>query len=294
MSVSFSSKTVLVTGATSGIGYQAALDFARKGAFVIGAGRDPDRCSRAADAICQAVPGAGVKFLVADLASQQQVRSLAEQALSLLSSRGIAQLDVLVNNAGLYSSAKKMTEEDIELTYAVNHLAPFLLTHLLLPALSASPDARILNLGSESHYHSMFNPVNMNNPRFFVGIFAYATSNLSRVLFSAEFNRRVPFANLHAWAVDPGLVNTEIGLKDKGFLSNLVWKSRKTHGTSADAPSRTILHLAFAALNEISSDLYWKDCRPKLSSRASRNPDLARCLWEKSCRLCGIDNYFTG
>ncbi len=292
MPASFSMKTVLVTGATSGIGYQAALDFARNGAFVIGAGRDPARCRHAAEAIRQAVHGAAVEFLIADLASQQQVRSLAAQALSLLSSRGIAQLDVLVNNAGLYSSAKKMTEDDIELTFAVNHLAPFLLTHLLLPALVVSPDCRILNLSSESHYHSMFNPVNMNNPRFYVGIFAYATSNLSRVLFSAEFNRRVPFANLHAWAVDPGLVNTEIGLKDRGFLSNLVWRSRKTHGTTADAPSRTILHLAFAPLNKISNNLYWKDSRPKPPSRASRNSNLARRLWEKSCRLCEIDNYF--
>ncbi len=285
-------KNVLVTGATSGIGFQAALDIARQGAFVIGAGRDQARCRQAAEAIRQAVPGANVEFLVADLASQQQVRSLAAQALSVLSSSGIARLDVLVNNAGLYSSAKRLTEDGIELTYAVNHLAPFLLTHLLLPALLVSPDARILNLSSESHYHSMFNPLKMSNPRFYVGIFAYATSNLSRVLFSAEFNRRVPVANLHAWAVDPGLVNTEIGLKDKGFFSNLIWRSRKTHGTSADAPSRTILHLAVASLIEISKDIYWKDSQPKLSSRASRDPDLARHLWERSCRLCGITDYF--
>lgn len=287
-----SHKTVLVTGASSGIGYQAALDFARRGAFVIGAGRDQARCQQAAEKIRMEVPGANVKFLVAELSSQQEVHSLADQAFRLLSDHGFSQLDVLVNNAGLYSSSKKMTVDNIELTYAVNHLAPFLLTHLLLPALLASPDSRILNLSSESHYHSMFTPLKMSNPRFYVGIFAYATSNLSRVLFSAEFNRRAPVANLHAWAVDPGLVNTEIGLKDKGFLSNLIWRSRKTHGTSADAPSRTILHLAFASLSEISKDIYWKDSQPKLSSRASRDPGLARHLWERSCHLCGIKEYF--
>ena len=292
LSASYSSKTVLVTGATSGIGYQAALDFAGKGAIVIGTGRDPVRCRRAAEAITQMVPGAAVEFLVADLASQQQVRSLADQVLNVLSSRGIAQLDVLVNNAGLYSSAKKMTEDGIELTFAVNHLAPFLLTHLLLPALVRSPDSRILTVSSISHYRAILDPLRASHPGIYVGIFSYAVSKLCNVLFSAEFNRRVPYANLRAWAVDPGLVNTEIGLKDSGYFSNLIWKSRKTHGTSADAPSRTLLHLAFAPLNNVSSGLYWKDSRPKLSSPASRDANLACRLWEESCRLCRIDQYF--
>lgn len=286
-------KTVFVTGATSGIGFQVALDFARQGAFIIGAGRDQARCQQAAESIRRSVPGVTVEFLVADLASQRQVRRLADQVLKLLSNHGHSQLDVLVNNAGLYSSSKKMTEDNIELTFAVNHLAPFLLTYLLLSALVVSPDGRILNMSSESHYHSMFNPVTMSNPLLYVGLFAYATSNLGRVLFSAEFNRRLPIENLRAWAIDPGLVNTEIGLKDAGYFSNLIWRSRKAHGTSAEVPSRTILHLATAPLAEISSDLYWKDCQPKLSSRASRNPNLARRLWERSCALCGITDYFS-
>ena len=292
MSASYSSKTVLVTGATSGIGYKAALDFAGKGALVIGAGRDPVRCRRASDSILQAVPGAAVEFLVADLASQQQVRSLADQALNLLSSRGIAQLDVLVNNAGLYSSSKKMTEDGVELTFAVNHLAPFLLTHLLLPALVRSPDSRILTVSSMSHYRAILDPLRASHPCFYVGIFSYAVSKLCNVLFSAEFNRRVPYASLHAWAVDPGLVNTDIALKDRGFFSSRVWRFRQKQGTSTAVPSRTLLHLAYAPLNDVSSDLYWKDSRPKLSSRASRDANLACRLWEESCRLCGIDNYF--
>jgi hypothetical protein len=88
------------------------------------------------------------------------------------------------------------------------------------------------------------------------------------------------------------LVNTEIGQKDKGFLSNLVWRFRKTHGTSAEIPSQTILHLAFSAFHYIAADLYWKDSRPKEPSRLSRDAELAKRLWEQSCRLCGIDDYF--
>jgi len=88
------------------------------------------------------------------------------------------------------------------------------------------------------------------------------------------------------------LVNTDIGLKDKGFFTNLVWRSRQKHGTGAEVPSRTILHLASAPFNEISAELYWKDSQPKAPSRRALDPGLARCLWQESCRLCGIEDYF--
>ena len=118
-------KTVIVTGASSGIGYQVALDLARKGAIVIGAGRDAARCETARTQILLISPEAKVEFLVADLSSREQVRRLAEQAQQLLDKHGQA-LDVLVNNAGLYSSKRIITEDGVELTFAVNHLAPVL------------------------------------------------------------------------------------------------------------------------------------------------------------------------
>ena len=287
-----SQKSILVTGATSGIGYQSALDLASRGAFVIGAGRNPTRCASARERILMSNPSARVEYLVADLSSQRQVKGLADQVQNLLSMNGSSHLDVLVNNAGLYSSGRKFSEEGIELTCAVNYLAPFLLTHLLLPALAASPEGKVLVMSSGSHYQAVSSPLNMTDPRPYIGISAYATSNLARVLFAAEFNRRSPEHAVHAWVIDPGLVNTDIGIKDRGFISTLVCRSRQKQGTSPKLPSLTIQHLASTPAHEINNDLYWKDSQPKLPSHAALDPELARRLWENSCQWCQIKDYF--
>lgn len=287
-------KTILITGATSGIGYQAALDLAQAGATVLGVGRNSSRCQQAREAILKICPKAHIDYLVADLSIQTSIRRLADQVLKKLEDIGNGALDVLYNNAGIYASRRVLTEEGIEMTFAVNHLAPFLLTQRLLPALQRAPDARVLTTGSASHYQVFLYPSRPETAPLFVGIQAYAISKLSNVLFSSEFNRRVTTPNLRAWVVDPGLVNTDIGLKDNGFLSSLVWRSRQKQGTSAEVPARTVQKLALAPRQEIIADLYWKDCQPKSPSRLAQNENLARRLWEKSCLLTGIKDYFSG
>lgn len=285
-------KNILVTGATSGIGFRAALDLAGKGANVIGAGRDAARCETARQRILSQYPQAKVTFLVADLSSQNQVKSLAEEVKNLLKKNSPPRLDVLVNNAGLVSDKKRFTEDGIELTFAVNHLAPFLLTQQLLPILSASPDSRVITVSSNSHYTTWFNPRNASNPGFYNLLWAYKVSKLSNVLFTAEFNRRNPETRLHAYAVDPGLVNTDIGLKGNNGLVNWFWSLRQKNGTDAEIPVRTILRLASDIRDNLDTHLYWKNRQPTRPSRAALNPDLAKRLWEESCRLCGIVNYF--
>lgn len=286
-------KTVLITGATSGIGYQAALDFARQGACVIGVGRDQERCLQAMESISQAAPGVNVDFLVADLSLQQQVRGLAEQVLELLSSRGKAQLDVLVNNAGLVSDRKVLTADGIELTFAVNHLAPFLLTHLLLPVMR-SHGARVLTVSSNSHYHTLFNPRTAWNPPIYFILWAYKVSKLSNVLFSVEFNRRNPCSAPRAYAIDPGLVNTAIGKKGTSRLVSYVWGTRQVKGDSPVLPSRTILHVSSIPEGSEDQPVYWRDSQPKEPSRVVWNKELSASLWDQSCRLCGIGDYFPG
>ena len=282
-------KSVVITGATAGIGYQTALDFARAGSFVIGVGRNPQRCEDARQKIMQAVPHARIVFLTADLASQRQVRSLAGEIERTIIDQKLKCLDVLVNNAGVYMGKKQFTEDGIETTFAVNHLAPFLLTHLLLLQLEKSASGRVITVSSDSHYNTWFIPERAKNPTVFFGLTAYKVSKLSNVLFSLEFNHRHQNTSVHAFAVDPGLVNTEIGMKDTGGLAKLVWRGRKNLGVLPEVPAKTILFLA--AEDEVvhSPAVYWHECKPKQPSRAAGNESLARRLWNESSKLTGLD-----
>ena len=286
-------KSVVITGATSGIGYQAALDLARVGAAVIGIGRDAQRCRDAQHRIIEAVPSAKVAYLTADLGAQAQVRRLAGEIKETLPKLGFSKLDVLVNNAGLVSDHKVMTEDGVELTFAVNHLAPFLLTHLLLPVLDTS-SSRVLTVSSNSHYNTRFNPHTAWNPPFYFILWVYKVSKLSNVLFSVEFNRRNRKGIPRAYAIDPGLVNTDIGKKGTSKLVSMGWGTRQVKGDSTEVPSRTILHLSLEESPTSDSPVYWRDSQPKEPSPVVWDEKLAYGLWEESCRLCGISEYFPG
>lgn len=281
-------KSVVITGATSGIGFQCALDFARTGALVIGVGRNVQRCEDARQKILENVPDARLRFLVADLASQNQIHALAQAIATSIAEENLPCLDILVNNAGVYMGRKEFTEDGIETTFAVNHLAGFLLTDLLLPLLEKSPSSRVITVSSDSHYNTNFKPEKASNPSFFFGLWAYKVSKLSNVLFSTEFNRLRGGRAPRAFAVDPGLVNTEIGAKDTGGLAQLVWNRRKKLGVSPEAPSKTILFLASAPEVQNSKAVYWHDSQPKTPSGTSQSISLARRLWVESCRLCTL------
>jgi len=281
-------KTIVITGATAGIGFQTALDAAHAGAFVIGIGRNPQRCEDARQKIVSQSPEGQITFLTANLASQKQIHSLAEQIKLTLAEHSLNSLDVLVNNAGMYMGKKIFTEDGIETTFAVNHIAPFLLTHLLLPLLSQSPSGRVITVSSDSHYRTSFTPEKAKNPALFFGLIAYKVSKLSNVLFSAEFNRLHAEDSVHAFAVDPGLVNTDIGMKETGGLASLVWRSRKNLGVSPEVPAKTILFLAGEPGVSASADVYWHLCKPKQPSRNATDPVLAKRLWVESCKLTGI------
>lgn len=280
-------KFVVVTGATAGIGWQAALDFARAGARVIGAGRSRERCERAGAQILHACPQAKISFLVADLSSQAQVRRLAREILAVVDEENGGRLDVLVNNAGLSSQKRILTEDGIEQTFAVNHLAVVLLTFLLLPALRKSPDSRVLTVSSNSHYTTWFNPVVEKNPPLYFGLWAYKVSKLANVLFTQRFNCMMGGIP-PAMAVDPGLVATDIGLKDPSPMARMIWRGRQKIGDAPEKPVKTLLHLAEAQGLDCLKDPYWRDCAPKQASRAAWNEGLIERTWKESCRLCGI------
>jgi NAD(P)-dependent dehydrogenase (short-subunit alcohol dehydrogenase family) len=285
----FTGKNVVITGATAGIGYRTALEFCRRGAFVIGVGRSTVRCQKARESILLEVPRAKIVFLVADLSRQKEVRTLSKSIGDTLNEKKLQNLDILVNNAGTFMDKLTMSEDGVETTIAVNHLAPFLLTRLLLPLLSKSPDSRVITISSDSHFRTFIRPEHIRRPGIYFSLWQYKLSKLANVLFTLEFNRRRNGAAPHAFAVDPGLVNTDIGLKGTGTLSSLVWRKRQQLGVDPIEPAATILFLSGDPQAPKSPAVYWHDSAPKNPSSTALNPDLARRMWVESSKICHME-----
>ncbi len=277
-------KAIIITGASSGIGLAAASALAARGARVIGVGRSPARCEEARQKILAGAPGARIEFALADLSSQQEVRRLAAELLQRLDG---GPLDVLVNNAGAVAGWYTPTADGYELQFAVNHLAPFLLTHALLPALQKADGARVITTSSRSHRGARIRWDDVMLRRSYFPLTAYRQSKTANVLFTAEFNRRFAGDGLRAYAADPGLVKTDIGLKGTGGLVSLVWGLRARGGRPPEYGAATIVHLAADPLEDETA-VYWKDSRPLAPDPYTLREDEARRLWELSERLCGL------
>ncbi|MCB2209857.1 SDR family NAD(P)-dependent oxidoreductase [bacterium] len=285
MGYDLSGKSVVVTGATSGIGLAVARQMAEAGAFVIGVGRSAERNARAEAAVRAVAIGAQAVFLLTDLASQTQVRGLAKAITRTLAVAGFEGLDALVNNAGVYMIPKVMTEDGIEMTFAVDHLAGFLLTHELLDPLRRAK-GRVLTTSSYSHRTTPLCLGRIANPWPYVGLVAYKRVKLCNVLFTYELNRRYP--ELTAFAVDPGLVNTEITTKGGRGIEAWIWERKKVQGTTADVPARTYMYLVGEQQVDVSQGYYFKDSAPLAPSPQSQRVRPAERLWALSCALTGV------
>ncbi len=284
----FSKKSVVITGASAGVGYRTALEFCRRGAFVIGVGRSAKNCERAKANLLQEFPKAQIEFLLADLSSQKEIRLLAADIQAVLSAHKFNSLDVLINNAGTFMDKLVLTDEGIEKTIATNHLAPFLLTHLLFPLLEKSGDGRVLTVSSGSHYNTWIEPEKIGRPVIFISLWQYKLSKLCNVLFSLAFNQHHPGSPVRAFAVDPGLVNTDIGLKGTGSLTQAIWRWRQKSAVDPIQPATTLLYLAGEPSVATSTALYWYECHEMQPSRVAQDRDLAERLWVESAKLCAL------
>jgi retinol dehydrogenase-12 len=277
-------KRCVVTGATSGIGFEIAHELAAAGTRVIGVGRDPARCADAASRISTAVPDAEVRFEVADLSSQADVRALAARLRD-----DVRRLDVLVNNAGCFTFRRGESVDGIEMQLAVNHLAAFLLTRELLPLLKAAPRARVIFVSSGSHVPGRIRWSDPGRRRFYTGLAAYEQSKLAVLMTSVELARRLgPASTVDTFAVDPGLVRTEIASKRGNALVRWIWGLRAGSGIEAREAASPIAWLAMEPSIEGATGRYWKERRVVPSSRRSTDPEGCRRLWDLSERLCGI------
>lgn len=289
MENALSGKIIVITGATAGIGLATAEAVIREGGSVIGIGRSPERCQAARARLLTINPQATVAFCMADLALQSQVRGLRAQIEMQLAAFGKTGLDGLVNNAGTFTTWFSQTPEGIETQWAVNHLAPFLLSHQLLPLLLAAPAARIVTVSSDSHAFGRLDWSDPEQRRHYNGLRAYGNTKLANILFTLEFNRQMGAdASVKAFALDPGLVKTEMGYKGTPALVRWFWSLRRQGGTPPEVPARTIIHLLGDPAVVQADAIYWKDCQPKQPSRRALNTIDAARLWTLSEAMCGI------
>lgn len=281
-------RTCVITGATSGIGLGIAKGLADRKCELILIGRDQRKGQAVTEQLKEVSGNESIAYFNANLASQKQIRAAGEDIRAQY-----PQIDVLINNAGVWTSRCELTQEGIETQFAVNHLAYFLLTHILYPKIVKSADARIINIGSDSHKYGRMNFADLNLKDAYHGLKAYGQSKLANVLFTYELHRLKKEPHVSVYCVQPGLVKTDIGVKHTSPFHGLMWRLRRLGGLTPEKAAETAVYLATHPDAAGKSGLYWDRGRPKPSSARSRNADDAARLWKVSEQLCGIENYFS-
>jgi retinol dehydrogenase 14 len=275
-------RTVLVTGATGGIGRATALGLAALGAHLAITGRDRGSTQGAAGEV-RAAGGGQVEVFVADLSAQSQVRRLAEEVLQRLS-----RIDVLVNNVGGRWNTRHVTADGLERTFALNHLAPFLLTNLLLDRLQQSAPARVVTVSSNAHAQGRIDFDDLQGERSYSGARAYSQSKLANVLFTYELARRLPATSVTANALHPGVTRTSFGAEDPGGVQRLLVPLMRPFMKAPAQGAATSIHLASAPDLEQVTGRYFANSKPKRSSKRSYDEAAAARLWRVSADLVGL------
>lgn len=275
--------TIVVTGATSGIGLEAARMLADQGFRIIGVGHSEANCARAKDNILNSIPDAALSFYAADLMQRREVMRLASLLISDLTENSDGKLYALINNAGCARSWYMTTEDGFEQQFALNYLAGFLLTHELLPPLLKS-GGRVIMTGSQSHKGIKVHWNDVMLSRSYNPLTAYKQSKLCDILFAKGLNDRYTARGMRAYTVDPGLVHTDIGNKTGGIV-NIVWKLRKRSGVQPEVPARTYAYLC--GQEQPPAGLYYYMCKEREYSREVTTENADR-LFALSEQLCGV------
>ncbi len=275
-------KIVVVTGATGGIGRATAMGLAGLGARIAITGRDAGRAEAAASEIRGSHADADVDVFVADMSSLQEVRRLAAE----LADR-YARIDVLVNNVGGYWNHRQVTADGLERTFALNHLAPFLLTNLLVKELIAGAPARVVTVSSNAQAMGRIDFDNLQGERSYSGARAYNQSKLANLLFSYELARRLAGRGVTANALHPGVVRTGFGSEDPGRLQKLIMPVGRFLLKSPEKGAETSIFLAASPEVEGITGRFFVNSKPKKSAPQSYDRDDALRLWDVSMELVG-------
>jgi retinol dehydrogenase 14 len=281
-------KTVLITGATSGIGRATALGLATMGAHVAIIGRDCRRTDDTAREI-RTAGGDQVDVFVADLSSQSEVRRLAEEVLDRYT-----HIDVLINNVGGYWKTRHVTVDGLELTFALNHLAPFLLTNLLIDRLKQSAPARVVTVSSNAQTQGRIDFDDLQGEKSYSGARAYSQSKLANVLFTYELARRLQGTPLPdqaivtANALHPGVVSTSFGTEDPASVQRVFIPFLRAFMKTPAQGAATSIHVASAPDLEQVTGRYFANSKLKRSSKSSYDEAAAARLWRVSGDLVGL------
>lgn len=275
-------KTVVITGATSGIGKVAADHLARQGARIAFIARDRSRGEQTLEELEALAPNQGHTLHCADLSSISEMRRVAKSIADRART-----IDVLINNAGAIFSAREMTEEGLEKTFATNHMAYFVLTHMLLEPLRAARAARVICTASGAYRRARLDFGDLQSLNRCTGFGRYERSKLMNILFTRELARRLQGTGVTANCFHPGFVATRFGESSSG-LTSLLLKHAKKFALSPEQGAQTLIYLARSAEVAELTGRYFYECKPaKLMKKAQDDVD-ARRLWDASVTLSGL------
>ena len=281
-------KVFVVTGASQGIGFETARQLAAQGSKVLILTRTKEKGEHAKENILRHHQDADVEVYPAEMSLQKDIRNAA----SLILERH-TKIDGLINNVGTWMSHHKLTEEGIETVFATNHLSYFLMTHLLYPALRKAEHARVVNVASKAHSYGKINIEDPGYSKNYHGLKSNGQSKLANIYFTFELDARKPDKNISVYAVSPGLVKTDIGLKHTNWLHTVAWKFRRRKGQSPSEGASTSIYCATEPSIQDISGKYWHEKKVKAVFKSALEPELGRKLWDLSMRMCGVEEYFT-
>jgi len=272
-------KTVIITGATSGIGEVAAIRLAEQGARIVFTARDKARADDTMAKLRKANPNADHAVHMGDLSRLSEMKRIGH----ILAQE--PRIDVLVNNAGALFNKRQETADRLEMTFALNHMGYFVITNILLPRLQ--PGARIVTVASNAHRGAKLKFDDLQSTRGYVGFPVYSKSKLANILFNRELARRTP-AGVTANALHPGFVATRFGDNSGGLMRTVLKVAKPIGAISPEEGAQTIIYLASSPAVTGVSGQYFYECKPATPTAEARNDDDAKRLWDISQQIAGL------
>ncbi|KAM4606706.1 retinol dehydrogenase 12, like [Polymixia lowei] len=275
-------KTVVITGANTGIGKETALDMAKRGARVIMACRDMEKAQTAVKELIEGSQNENITCMKLDLSDTKSIKEFAEAI-----NKGEAKLNILINNAGVMVCPYGKTADGFEMQIGVNHMGHFLLTRLLIDLIKKSAPARIVNVSSMAHSWGNINLEDINSEKGYDKKAAYSQSKLANILFTRSLAKRLQGTGVTVYSLHPGVVQTDLWRHLNG-PQQLVMKMVSPFTKNSVQGAQTSIYCAVEPALENESGGYYSDCAPATCSRAAADEDMAQKLWELSCQMLSV------